>query len=1223
MAERIDRMTRVKTDGWTPADEDEFRSRLPSSRERDVGRKLPDPDQLRTWAEKVKQGDQTVMHLVLRDWKRWQQLLLDMTALQGRNRPSSARNMMRDMARGKLPRRAKETGDAEFEQWAATQSFDHPQTHNKVKFKSLPADEQARIRQQWAQRKQQAEGQAQQQRPQEEAKEKPSPREEEKGKGSPKKEEQPAGQQAQERAFDQWLGDQDTETIERWRSGKPDSTKEISEKFEEEYGRAAPHTEQQGKEREDKEFKQWLEGQGADAQEAWSGDDRDKRVDVRQKFRAERETKKKEKEEKKAPKTPRREEKTTREEFFSTPKEERHKGWTQSTDGNRFTETADVSTGATVKQSQISGAVKNEASVDDSHIHGTVEGSAKVERSTIERGAIVSDAAKISGATIEFGARVRGDTEISDARIAGGSWDGQKIKNGRGGTFHQAWDQDTLDILTSIKPQVGDAGHRSTAPGVGDGPLLSMVHYLEDGGRTKGMLGGKIDPKKLRERIKQHIFENYDRKDPWLGRGASHIGELSDDDFDKLMEVAQREADKRKAESARKKKAMLYVLAKQALEQPELRPALSPLIRLSRDLRVASGERDFRAAAIRFAYASPDRRVRVAVVKAVRAGDSIRGEMPRRAPDMERLNLLPEQYRGLVRIAYETTNPSRRRRILAMLRQAEYGGAFVKWVEKQTFKHPETGNDVKFVSLPKAEQAVIHDQWAQGKVEWAQKFKPEGLSKETELTPAKFDKLKPDEMLWISWSPAKFHKVTGFGETKSGKPVLEMVQVDPETGREGEVRYLHRTSAGDPKHEIHIVPQSEKKPKELPMPSEVWKEMRESGLLETLIPEGARRMMHTTTSHSRGDHISVTSELSGATGDFTVIGKYTIRGDDGTEYLLVLGEAGPTVVPVAGPTAKGIQVKTTGKAEGTEDAEETVPNTQEILNKTKPEGLPSDESSESLGLAFRNILDDWEGSPNDFELIETLGKKHYGDKFDQNVHKKLLGWVADSLSDVAEMLREEGDESDADYWQSMHDDVQEKVKHVLGKHKDRKELLGKPKKKGDAETKVHSTQYLVDLAAPEAMDPEVRKKTQDRMFDLRLGTAQKLFEHLSAALKNPDGAYSRGLLESGYTTEGIRELHWELGHLVRPYAERKYTQPVLEVANQYDLESEDADALYDFKVDKPSTGFRINETQLMQKFLAKAKPETRERMKGMSLADFMVMYKSIMKDEEEGAAEAA
>lgn len=42
---------------------------------------------------------------------------------------------------------------AEFLQWAGTQRFRHPETNNRVKFRSLPGEQQARIHEQWAQRR--------------------------------------------------------------------------------------------------------------------------------------------------------------------------------------------------------------------------------------------------------------------------------------------------------------------------------------------------------------------------------------------------------------------------------------------------------------------------------------------------------------------------------------------------------------------------------------------------------------------------------------------------------------------------------------------------------------------------------------------------------------------------------------------------------------------------------------------------------------------------------------------------------------------------------------------------------------------------------------------------------------------------------------------------------------------------------------------------------------
>jgi hypothetical protein len=1066
----------------------------------------------------VKDGEREVLNLVERDWKKWQQMLLDMETMVGRNRPGSHHRVLRDLMRGKIPRRAKT--DPEFERWVATQSFINPETRNKVQFHSLPAQEQARIRQRWDQQKQEAEG---------------------------------AGKSPEE-----------AEDKEEKKSPTP---KEPQEQKKEE-----PETRRQ----------------------------KPRGVQV------------------------------SRDKFFDMPKDKRPRGWTESTDGNRFTEDADISSGAKVKNSQIGGRVHDDATVDDSRVHGTVRGSAKITGSEIEQGGLVEDAAVVSRSKVGHSARIRGDTEIHDAVIAGGSWDGQKIKNGRGGTFHQAWDQDTLDILTGIEPQSSVFGYRSTAPGVGDGPLQSMVRYLEDGGRTQGLLGGKITPKKLRERIKTHTYENHDRRDPWLGRGASHLEEVSDEDFEKLMEVAQKEADRRKAERARSKKAMLVILAREALALPELRPALVPLVRLARDFRVASGEINLRGALIRLAYASSDRRVRAVIVAAVRAGDSTRLEVSR--VEKQGLDLMPDQYRALVRLAYTTTSPPRRRQILSMLRQAKYGTAFMKWVEKQTFKHPETGNDVKFVSLPKATQAEVHEQWATGKKEWAQKFKPEGLGEATELTPQRFDELKPGEMLWISWSPAKLHKVTGFSKTKTGKLVLEMVQVDPTTGAESEERYLHRSSAGDPKHEIHVVPpaggekkekEKKKEPTELPEPAATWKEMKESGVLETLVPGAKATSL--VSEHARGDRITVTSETSGATGDFTVLGKFIIKGDDGSEYILALSEHGPSVVPIHGPKAKGIKIKITEKI-GEEPEDEVEEPEDEVEAPKKPKSPPkvgdklTNYEQLEPGMVITKMQAD---GPMTFQVVETDGEKI--------TIRALKDGTWTSPYQAGMGLAAQIDLQKWSVGEGPPPPVEEKKPESLeehkptGKHKDRKELVGKkPVKKGDASTRIEPPQSMIDLAAPEGMEPDVREKTIARMKDLSLGDAKKLLGHLSAAMDNMEGSYAKGLLESGYTAEDIKKLHEVLRARVRPYEGRVYAPPVLEMANKYDLEAEDADELYDFKADKPASGLRLSDAGLMQRFLAKAKPETRERMKGMSVADFMIMYKSIMAEEdEEGAAEAA
>jgi hypothetical protein len=94
----------------------------------------------------------------------------------------------------------------------------------------------------------------------------------------------------------------------------------------------------------------------------------------------------------------------------------------------------------------------------------------------------------------------------------------------------------------------------------------------------------------------------------------------------------------------------------------------------------------------------------------------------------------------------------------------------------------------------------------------------------------------------------------------------------------------------------------------------------------------------------------------------------------------------------------------------------------------------------------------------------------------------------------------------------------------------------------------------------------------------------------------------------------VQDIHFDLQE--NP-PRKKYPAKVQEVVEKHDLTDADADAVKEFKKNKPSKGKSQTDQQLMQKFLAKAKPETKERMKGMTPAEFKQMLAAIM-DEEEG-----
>jgi hypothetical protein len=72
----------------------------------------------------------------------------------------------------------------------------------------------------------------------------------------------------------------------------------------------------------------------------------------------------------------------------------------------------------------------------------------------------------------------------------------------------------------------------------------------------------------------------------------------------------------------------------------------------------------------------------------------------------------------------------------------------------------------------------------------------------------------------------------------------------------------------------------------------------------------------------------------------------------------------------------------------------------------------------------------------------------------------------------------------------------------------------------------------------------------------------------------------------------------------------------------YDLKEQDdqQDALVDdlegFVKAKPTKGKKLSDAELMKKFLSKALPATKERMKGVSPAEFKEIMAAIMDEEE-------
>jgi hypothetical protein len=119
LAVRIETLQRQRTSGWQGGDELELRNSLPGGRARNA---LPDPAELRDMADR---GDPEDLKTAARQWRTWISTAQRLEGLVRDNDPRNPKRMMRDMMRGKMPRRAT---DRKFQNWLK-EIDDHMQDH--------------------------------------------------------------------------------------------------------------------------------------------------------------------------------------------------------------------------------------------------------------------------------------------------------------------------------------------------------------------------------------------------------------------------------------------------------------------------------------------------------------------------------------------------------------------------------------------------------------------------------------------------------------------------------------------------------------------------------------------------------------------------------------------------------------------------------------------------------------------------------------------------------------------------------------------------------------------------------------------------------------------------------------------------------------------------------------------------------------------------------------
>ena len=148
---------------------------------------------------------------------------------------------------------------------------------------------------------------------------------------------------------------------------------------------------------------------------------------------------------------------------------------------------------------------------------------------------------------------------------------------------------------------------------------------------------------------------------------------------------------------------------------------------------------------------------------------------------------------------------------------------------------------------------------------------------------------------------------------------------------------------------------------------------------------------------------------------------------------------------------------------------------------------------------------------------------------------------------------------------------------------------------------------LVDAAAPKYQDYVERKQNMgEKPLDEKAWERKVLQTGISGDELKEEKA-------KGAPAEGTEEKKPE-----GTAPKKTYKKPVQEVMQAHNLTDDDATEVEAYRKKKPLKPHGTkSDAQLMQEFLAHAKPETKERMKDVTPAEFVKMLGAIM-DEEEG-----
>jgi hypothetical protein len=632
--------------------------------------------------------------------------------------------------------------------------------------------------------------------------------------------------------------------------------------------------------------------------------------------------------------------------------------------------------------------------------------------------------------------------------------------------------------------------------------------------------------------------------------------------------------------------------------------------------------------------------------------------------------------RRMVRVAYTTSDPVLRRGILESIRVAGYPKEFLEAVKQQKFRNPVTNNQVKFVSLPGQMQAQIYSQWKQKQQDGETGLEgiapgPEEMTAAqeavAEFMPERVDSLEDAKKLHEAGKPWRMSAVAGsaykgkfkfwevrgdgdkieirFGGNYQGaaKPQVKELQGGVDQAWK---RFQQKLKKG---YDSGIGPNWAMSFSGGPMgmdADKLWKSLEDKhGDDPQKMAEVVKATLQRLTSldaWSPGNWQSVHDATDGLVDKWKEYQAKGISDADKPEAEVVKEDKpekkpkGPQMVDMTSEVMQGLKDMGQQFKDKAEQAKK---------DKKKPKKPKKPTFSQARDAAF-GALEDAGWKVKKGLKIPKAEREIDGNKVvlsfkPQAVYMEVKGVSSHPLSlhvDLRDVDPKEWEATLADeakkmigLEQGMADPeppkepkkteapeppkTPEKVKVPEGKHKDRKELRSKPKKKMSDKVKVGDdlAAMLIPDGMPDKQKAQAKKQLEGASFQL----LASLRDNAQHAVDDPKGPYAQALMQHGYTADGIKKMHTALSKALTPALGKKYHPDVLSVANKHDLESEDADELAAFKGDKPSRGKKLTPQELFNKFKAKASPETKERMQGMPLDDFMAMYNAIMSDEDE------